>query len=67
MASGSAEKNDGFIQSQAGYGAFTHPFARLKRHIEEQKNTIVSLSADLWSSDVETKMFFLYVYIFLKS
>lgn len=38
LGEGSAEKNDSFIQLQAGYSALTRPFALLKRHKEEQQN-----------------------------
>lgn len=47
LGEGSAEKNDRFIQLQAGYSAFTRPFALLKRHKEEQQNkTKTKLSHD---------------------
>lgn len=38
LGEGSSEKNDSFIQLQAGYSALTRPFALLKRHKEEQQN-----------------------------
>lgn len=73
LGEGSAEKNDRFIQLQAGYSAFTRPFALLKRHKEEQqnktktKNKIISRSAGLWSSDLETKMFFFFTFTHLRA
>lgn len=71
LGEGSAEKNDSFIQLQAGYSALTRPFALLKRHKEEQqnktKNKNISRAAGLWSSDLETKMFFFFTFTHLRA
>lgn len=70
---GLAEKNDSFIQLQAGYSALTRPFALLKtqrrttKQKQKNKNKILSRSAGLWSSDLETKMFFFFTFTHLRA
>lgn len=69
LGEGSAEKNNRFIQLQAGYSAFTRPFALLKRHKEEQQNknkkqNYLTIRRSLELRFGDKNVFLFYVYTF---